>query len=321
MTDDVTRYGPAMRALTERQQLFVLAMAANPFGTQLSWAKAAGYRVTPGAMRVTAHRLSHDPKVQAAVYEVAQANLRTFGPLLASVGLMRIARDPKHPKHMKALGAMANRVGLPESSPWRRWRRRPTSSSTAGRSGSSSLSEAAGVLRARRDEARAAADRRQPERQDPCRRVRGGAAPDRGISGPGGRGRFDRPTKGWIAGETSLAVRDIQQKKLCGEPGVDEAFGTGMIPKDAFTDKPSLARGVTDAFDTIQVRHKSGGVSVGRFKSYEQGRAKFQGETLDWLWFDEEPPEDVYSEGLTRTVATGGMAFMTFTPLKGGRRW
>lgn len=129
--------------------------------------------------------------------------------------------------------------------------------------------------------------------------------------------RFDKPTKGWIAGETSLAVRDIQQKKLCGEPGVEAAFGTGMIPKAAFADRPSLARGVTDAYDTIQVRHKSGGISVGRFKSYEQGRAKFQGETLDWLWFDEEPPEDVYAEGLTRTVATGGMSYMTFTPLKG----
>jgi hypothetical protein len=31
--------------------------------------------------------------------------------------------------------------------------------------------------------------------------------------------RFEKPTRGWIAGETSLAVRDIQQKKLCGEPG------------------------------------------------------------------------------------------------------
>jgi phage terminase large subunit-like protein len=129
--------------------------------------------------------------------------------------------------------------------------------------------------------------------------------------------RFDRPTKGWIAGETSLVVRDVQQKKLCGEPGVDELFGTGMIPKDAFADRPSLARGVTDAYDTIQVRHKSGGVSIGRFKSYEQGRQKFQGESIDWGWPDEEPPEDVYAEFLTRTVATGGMMFMTFTPLKG----
>jgi phage terminase large subunit-like protein len=52
-------------------------------------------------------------------------------------------------------------------------------------------------------------------------------------------------------------------------------------------------------------------------KSYEKGRAKWQGETLDWVWFDEEPPEDVYSEGLTRTAATGGLVFLTFTPLLG----
>jgi phage terminase large subunit-like protein len=129
--------------------------------------------------------------------------------------------------------------------------------------------------------------------------------------------RFDRPTKGWVAGETSLVVRDVQQKKLCGEPGVEEAYGTGMIPKDAFADKPSLARGVTDAYDTIQVRHKSGGISVARFKSYEQGRTKFQGESIDWGWADEEPPQDIYAEFLTRTTATGGMMFVTFTPLKG----
>ena len=139
-----------------------------------------------------------------------------------------------------------------------------------------------------------------------------------GVYPEGWKGRrFDKPTKGWIAGETSLVVRDVQQKKLCGEPGVDELFGTGMIPKELFVDKPSLARGVTDAYDTIQVRHVSGGVSIGRFKSYEQGRQKFQGESIDWGWCDEEPPDDVYAEFLTRTVATGGMAFMTFTPLKG----
>ncbi len=83
--------------------------------------------------------------------------------------------------------------------------------------------------------------------------------------------RWSRPTRGWIAGETSLVVRDVQQRKLCGEPGVESAFGTGMIPKDAFVDKPSLARGVTDAYDTIQVKYFEpdgswrGGVSVARF--------------------------------------------------------
>lgn len=137
-----------------------------------------------------------------------------------------------------------------------------------------------------------------------------------GLYPPWWKGRtWNRPTRGWIAGETSLVVRDVQQRKLCGEPGVDSARGTGMIPKDCLLDV-SLARGVTDAFDTIQVRHVSGGVSVARFKSYEQGRTKFQGETLDWGWPDEEPDEEIYAEFLTR-LAEGGVMFMTFTPLKG----
>jgi phage terminase large subunit-like protein len=127
--------------------------------------------------------------------------------------------------------------------------------------------------------------------------------------------RFYKPTKGWCCGETSLLVRDVQQKKLCGEPGVQTAFGTGMIPKDCLLDV-SMARGITDAYDTIQVKHTSEGVSVARFKSYEQGRQKHQGETLDWVWDDEEPPEDIYSEHLARLTGTG-IAFVTFTPLKG----
>jgi len=129
--------------------------------------------------------------------------------------------------------------------------------------------------------------------------------------------RWDRPTRGWICGETSLSVRDTQQKKLCGEPGVDADFGTGMIPKAAFVDKPSLSRGVTDAYDTIQVRHKSGGISVARFKSYEQGRAKFQGETLDWIWDDEECPYEIYLEQLARITATQGLIYTTYTSMLG----
>ncbi len=129
--------------------------------------------------------------------------------------------------------------------------------------------------------------------------------------------RWDRPVKAWACGEGSTLVRDTQQKKLCGEPGVQDALGTGYIPKHLFVDTPSLARGVTDAYDTIQVRHISGGVSVLKFKSYEQGRAKFQGDTVDIVWLDEEPPMEIYTEALTRTNATKGMVYMTFTPLRG----
>lgn len=133
--------------------------------------------------------------------------------------------------------------------------------------------------------------------------------------------KYDKPNTGWICGESSTLVRDGPQKLLCGKAGVTADFGTGLIPKASFADKPSLARGVTDAYDTIQVVHRTNGVedgvSTATFKSYEQGREKFQAATLDWIWPDEEPPEDVYGEMLARITATNGMIFMTFTPLKG----
>jgi phage terminase large subunit-like protein len=129
--------------------------------------------------------------------------------------------------------------------------------------------------------------------------------------------RFDHETHGWAASPTSMLTRDGCQRVLCGKPGVEELFGTGMIPKDAFVGSPTLSRGVANGYDTIFIRHKSGGLSSLQFKSYEQGKEKFQSATLDFVWLDEEPPMEVYSECLTRVTATGGMVYMTFTPLQG----
>jgi phage terminase large subunit-like protein len=91
----------------------------------------------------------------------------------------------------------------------------------------------------------------------------------------------------------------------------------GLIPRECFVDKPSLARGVTDAYDTIQVRHESGGISVGAVQILRAGPGQVPGRDARFLWFDEEPDLSIYSEGLTRITATGGMVYMTFTPLKG----
>jgi len=128
--------------------------------------------------------------------------------------------------------------------------------------------------------------------------------------------RFDHPTRGWATGESTVAVRDISQRKLCGPPGDDAMFGTGMIPKSLIVGK-ILGHGAGGAFDTIKVKHVSGGTSEISFKSYDQERSKWQGTTLDWIWFDEEPPMEHYLEGLARLVATGGLAYSTFTPLNG----
>jgi phage terminase large subunit-like protein len=130
--------------------------------------------------------------------------------------------------------------------------------------------------------------------------------------------KWDRPIRAWCVGENQKMVRDIMQKKLCGEPGQIESFGSGMIPKDRFEGDPVLARGESNAYDTINVRHKSGGLSVLRFRTYQAGPMALQGETLDLVWMDEEPADyAVYTECLARISATGGMLMITFTPLKG----
>jgi len=125
--------------------------------------------------------------------------------------------------------------------------------------------------------------------------------------------RFDRPTVSWVAGVTAESTRDNVQRLLLGRPG---AWGTGSLPQDAILET-SAARGVSGLVDTIKVQHISGGTSLIVLKSYEKGRERWQGETLDRVWFDEEPPPDIYSEGLTRTNATGGLVWLTFTPLLG----
>jgi phage terminase large subunit-like protein len=130
---------------------------------------------------------------------------------------------------------------------------------------------------------------------------------------------FDRPTKIWAVGENLKVVRDVLQKKLCGEPGDMEAWGSGTIPRHLFVGEPVAARGEGLAIDTVQVRHKSGGVSTLRFRTYQAGRAALQGETLDFVVCDEEPDDfGVYTELLTRVTATNGQLAIGFTPWKGG---
>lgn len=117
----------------------------------------------------------------------------------------------------------------------------------------------------------------------------------------------------WCGGVTGEVVRDSIQRLLMGDVANP---GTGFIPhEDIVETLPS--RGVADLMDTILVKHQSGGTTRIRLKNYEQGREKWQADTVDVMWLDEEPPMEIYNEALTRTNATKGIVYMTFTPLKG----
>jgi len=128
--------------------------------------------------------------------------------------------------------------------------------------------------------------------------------------------RFDRPTNGGAASVSAELTRDGVQRLLLGRAGVADEVGTGSIPKSRIVSMRPR-QGVPNAVGSIIVRHVSGGESTLVLKSYDQGREKFQADTLDFFWLDEEPPYEIYTEALTRTNATLGPVYLTFTPLQG----
>lgn len=125
--------------------------------------------------------------------------------------------------------------------------------------------------------------------------------------------RFTKHIDAWVCGDSGPTVKEILQKKLLGSI-IDP--GTGLIPA-ANISKIVRKSGVPDAVDTIYVKHKSGGTSQLVFKAYEQGVEAFQGTEKDVILLDEEPPMDIYTECLVRTMTNNGMIMCTFTPLLG----
>ncbi len=129
--------------------------------------------------------------------------------------------------------------------------------------------------------------------------------------------KFNTPIDTWLAGDTSTTVRDILQKKLFGEYN---DIGSGFIP-GAKVAKTTNKSGIREAIDTAAIRHESvsrfDGYSTMVMKSYDQGRKSFQGGKPIIILLDEEPPQDVYTECLLRTMTNNGMIILTFTPLMG----
>lgn len=126
---------------------------------------------------------------------------------------------------------------------------------------------------------------------------------------------FDRPTSGLAGSESGeLTRRGVQRLLFGADPKLEP--GTGMIPGATIL-SITWSRHVNDLIDTARIKHASGGISTISLKSYDQGRGKWQADTVDWVWFDEEPPEDIYFEGLTRTNVSGGPVMVSCTLLKG----
>ncbi len=116
--------------------------------------------------------------------------------------------------------------------------------------------------------------------------------------------------QGWVVSLSSQVQRDVAQKKILHYLKREWIEEIVML-----TGRKDFPEG--GVIDFIRVKNVFGGISVIGFKSCDQGREKFQGASLDFVWFDEEPPKDIYEECRMRVFDRQGDLFGTMTPLKG----
>lgn len=120
----------------------------------------------------------------------------------------------------------------------------------------------------------------------------------------------NKPVSCWVVSLSKQVQRDVAQSKILH-----------YLRKD-WIKEIVMSSGRSDwadngVIDFILVKNVFGGVSRIGFKSCDQGREKFQGASLDFVWFDEEPPFEIYNECRMRVLDKKGMIFGTMTPLKG----
>lgn len=115
---------------------------------------------------------------------------------------------------------------------------------------------------------------------------------------------------GWVVSLSSQVQRDVAQQKILkylDKSWIKEIVMTSGRKSDA-------EYGV---IDYIVIKNVFGGLSRIGFKNCEAGRDKFQGASLDFVWFDEEPPYEIYRECKMRVMDRKGRVFGTMTPLLG----
>lgn len=115
---------------------------------------------------------------------------------------------------------------------------------------------------------------------------------------------------GWVVSVSQQVQRDVAQAKILKY--LPARFIEDIVMLEGKRSSPEYG-----IIDYIVVKNALGGTSKIGFKSCDQGREKFQGTSLDFVWFDEEPPRDIYDECRMRVFDRKGDIFGTMTPLKG----
>ena len=97
----------------------------------------------------------------------------------------------------------------------------------------------------------------------------------------------------------------VQQKKIWDMLPKGRVSHGNYHPLKGFTDQ------------AVSISHEQGEDSIIAFKSYDSGVEKFQSDSCDLIWLDEEPDFGIYQECLLRLLDRNGALIVTMTSLKG----
>lgn len=137
------------------------------------------------------------------------------------------------------------------------------------------------------------------------------------------------------AGKTYIGAK----KAICYCLGEDPSGTTDikypMPPNYGWVGVPDLTLGMESVYIAVQELLPAGAAkwekekhswrfsngSVLRMKSYESPVVKWQSAALEFIWFDEPPPEAIYNECVSRVNRRGGVIFFTLTPVNKDTTW
>jgi len=103
----------------------------------------------------------------------------------------------------------------------------------------------------------------------------------------------------WVISVSYDVQREVTQKKLLY-----------FLPDYEIDKMTFKTRGI---IDKIKLKNKTEIV----FKTHEQTVESFSGASVNHIWFDEEPPKDIYAEAYMRTLDNRGRILFTLTPVNG----
>lgn len=134
--------------------------------------------------------------------------------------------------------------------------------------------------------------------------------------------RINHPILCWAFGVDSTQARDVIQRELLGRAVAESYEGGWLHPAELVPDSAERSQ-LPGAVREIKIRHAAGGYSTLAIKSYTQlstGQSSLPiaGSSVDLAWVDEQPPDELVGQLLTRLMTgrrgAGGLLLYSMTP-------